>query len=68
MPYHQSDGSSLTAAQPHKRRADLDERLHMHKLSRLAFACMRELPTESTSLERQQAWQREREQQRALMA
>ena len=58
MPCHQSDGSSLTAA--HKRRSYLDERLHVRKLTRLAFACMRELPPESTRLERQQAWQRER--------
>jgi len=45
---------------PHKR-ANHEEDLHKRKMVRLAFACMRHLPPECTSLERRQVWQRERE-------
>lgn len=48
-----------------RRNSHLEERLHKRKVARLAFACMRELPLESTRLDRRLAWERER--QRALI-
>ena len=42
--------------------------MHLRKVARLAFECMKKLALESTREERQRSWQREREELRAAGA